>query len=45
MVLTRAKHNMGGHSTNFPLESLPLGFMGEIFCLHRKREACSLAVE
>lgn len=31
MVRTRAKHNMGGHSTNFPLESLPQDFMSDIF--------------
>lgn len=37
MGLTRAKHNMGGHSTNFSLESLPLDFMGD-FSLTEKEK-------
>lgn len=38
MVLTRAKHNMSGLSTNLPLESLTHQLHGQDFSL-RKREA------
>lgn len=38
MLLTRARCNMGAHSTNFPSESLPLDFMGEGCSLIEKQK-------